>query len=350
MLHNDVEPATIRRLGAAMGMSLHETPPSGRWRGPQGIVVVLTSDDRPQTAELVASAAEGLRWAGCDVIDGGVATSAGTALAVLQEGAHGGFLLGNPAGNPSTVGVKLYGRQGNPLSEGDGLGSVATRFKVQHLDRPSRRFGGYGRMAIEARHFALLRPWYHGLRPLRFVVGSPSRPVLALVRRLCETSGCRCVVAAEGRGLEARIRAAKAHFGVWIGDDGEVGRFFDEGGEAIAAARLAGLLAETTCAAPADVELAGSHSRAAAWRRACRSEEVVSLEPGGRIWCRPPALPCPAHAGSTEPTPDNWPDRLVTADALVGLTLLLTALSRSDRPLSAALDAVDGKSRPATGK
>jgi hypothetical protein len=352
VLHNEVTRAGIRRVGTAAAMYARgHGSPCRRASSPPKLV--LAGDGRSQTAELVAAAAEGIRWAGVDVIDVGAATSAGTALAIARHDVQGGLLVGNPAGRAETAGVRLFGPRGEPLSQPGHLEAVR-RLLGARSDRPSRCFGRYSQASIAVDHFGLLRPWYHALRPLRFVVVSSSEPALVLLRRLTETGGCRTITATDPRQLRERVLALGAHFGVWIGDDGETCRFLDERGVALAADSLAHLWGEilgerTGLDAAASVEWhAGPwESREAAARAFLGRAAAVAVTPEGRIWFRPPALPSPAGACPTEPNGLRWPQGLIVADALIGITLLLAALSRSDRSLSAALGGVvQGKPEP----
>jgi hypothetical protein len=135
------------------------------------------------------------------------------------------------------------------------------------------------RVAAADNYLSDLRPAYHALRPLRFVLHSTCEPVLSYLEDLMQNVACRATAADPASRIGEQVAAAGAHFGIEITDDGQNARVFDERGAAVATERLL-------------ASLAGEIGEACT----------------------------------------------VTADALRTLTLLLVLLSRDDLPLSTVLD------------
>jgi hypothetical protein len=242
--------------------------------------VAFASDGRLATATIVAAVAEGIRWTGCEAVDLG-ATSAPCMAAAIEGIAAGdphagaiaqqigGIYVGNPGGAAHTVGMKFWSG-GERLSPGEFLNPAAA------FDRPARRFGPLRRMDAAEAYLSPLRPAYHALRPLRFVLHCNCGPVVAYLEDLLQSVACRVIPAEGTADVGGQVVAVKAHFGMKITDDGEKCRVFDEQGRAVAMGRLAGLLT------------------------------IVGQVP--------------------------------IADSLLTLTLLLAYLSRDDVPISAVLD------------
>ena len=153
---NEFPPADARQMAAALGVCLRRAkcPP----------LVVLAGDGRPSSAVLVAAAGEGLRWAGCDLVDIGPASSPCLMLAIARLDAAGGILVGSFAGRPGMVGLKFFAPGPCPVSRGALLDAIE-QFSRDTIDRPVRRCGSLGRDAAELPYLASLSPYYHALRP-----------------------------------------------------------------------------------------------------------------------------------------------------------------------------------------
>lgn len=134
-----------------------------------------------------------------------------------------------------------------------------------------------------------LRPAYHALRPLRFVLACICEPVVSYLDDLLKNVACRIIPAEPGSDFGGQVVAAKAHFGLIISNDGEDGSVYDEQGRAVSEQELC----------------------------ACSRER-----PANRA-----AFGAASHAP--------------VADALRTLTTLLVLLSRDDSPLSTLLDRID---------
>ena len=291
--------------------------------------VFLANDGRPWTAELAAAAADGLRWAGCAIVDLGAATAPALALVAQAASADASLLVGNPHGKPREVGLTLWVAGGEPISSPGQLDAVQSLFHSP-APRPKRPFGGCQRIA-DADYLGGLAAHYHALRPLRLIVDTTS---LALLRHIERLTRAVTIEIIPGDSTAERILAAQAHFGVWINGDGERCRVRDQRGEPIAAEALVGLLAAEILAERASAKLilaaglkrsadalkrmgaeivAVAPDRHSIWQAMHQHEADLAADDQGRIWFAAPPL---------------------SADGLKTLTALLTLLSRSDRPLS----------------
>lgn len=321
---NQLTLAVAGRAARALGLWL---------RGQRGDgsppTALVASDGRPLTPELVSALVEGLRWAGCHTVEIPAATTACTAWAVSHLACDGGLLVGNPGAGPQTVGLKFFGPEGRPLSSPGELDAIQRIFENEP-DRPTRRFGSRRRFQADVPYLARLAEDFHGLRPLRFVLQSDCQPFERQLRRLLADTACRCLdFQREAAPLPEQVRQQAAHFGLQVRDDGERCVLYDEQGQAVPPARLAALVGQELSAVgwlgQSEAVPQGSRPplpcRAATYETLRREEAPFAAFADGRFWYRL--------------EPGCW-----AADALQTLTLLLRHLSRSDRPLSAALDAL----------
>jgi len=336
---NDLTPAVARRLGAAFGVTLRNDGPRSSTAS-DSPSAAIGFDGRAEAVPLLVAVAEGLRWAGCETIDLGPVTAPCVARAVDNLGATGGLLVGNPSGESHSVGAKFWHCGGRPLSAGDGLEDVERAFRTG-VDRPVRRHGPMRRSQAEEPYLETLAERFHALRPLRFVMRTSSEPARRYLETLVRPVACRALTAAVPRDrLTEEVARAAADFGVSIEDDGERCRVVDERGEAVAPGRLALLLArhlgrrrggglvvlDAELHAALCEPLLGRNVHTfvagptrAEFHRAMRDHDAgLGADASGRLWF-------------SEAGPPG-------ADALAALSLLLEALSRSDRPLSEVLD------------
>ena len=332
---NDFGPAAARGAAVALGMYLQRQ----RAEVPDAPVVLIAGDGRPLTAELQAAVGEGLRWAGCHVVDLGAATAPCVALAIDHLQAAGGLLLGNPADRPQTVGLKFWAPGPRPLSAGGVLDDLAAIYG-RPVDRPTRNFGSRRRFQADAPYLASLADQYHALRPLRILLDTRCAPLLGYLRRLTEPVACEVLSAAGPAKLGEEVIARAAHFGLSVLDDGEVCRSCDERGREVPGERLLLLLAReqlrqspgrsivvepdtspqtlSTLAAWGGRPVVAGPRRAAIDAAMRQTLAVFGGGPSGRFWFT---------AAQTAP------------DALRAVTQLLVLLSRSDRRFSEVLDA-----------
>ena len=182
------------------------------------------------------------------------------------------------------------------------------------IDRPTRTFGPLRRFSAADAYLGDLRPAYHALRPLRFVLDCTLEPVASYLEELIRNVACQVIPTAYANRLGEQVVAAHAHFGMQIGDDGENCRVVDERGQAVEAERLLTLLAgNLTGPVPHGNEL-----RQQTFLRMRESHATIAVDPAGRLW----------YASGHAALPD----------ALRTLTLLLVLLSRNDLAFSAVLD------------
>ena len=278
---DDLDASTARDVAAALGVCLQRRTAPGATSRTDTPVVVIAGDGRPLTCELVAAVSEGLRWAGCRVVDIGQASVACLGFAIDHLRTTGGVLVGSPGKGLQLVGLKFFDAHSRPLSEGGRLDSLKRTYQAG-ADRPTRAYGSLRRFRAEAPYLAALAEHYHTLRPLRFVLDSTCAPVVGYLMKLVDPTACEIIPSRMAREqIGEQVVADEAHFGARIDGDGERCAVFDEQGRCVSPDRLSPLLARN---------LPG---------------EIASA-----------ALP----------------------DALMTVTLLLRLLSRSDRHLSEVLD------------
>jgi hypothetical protein len=339
---NHLTPAAAEKIAAAFAVVVASRVCDSPGHGEQArLSFVLASDGRPLTAGLVAAAGEGLRWAGCEVIDIGPATSACLARAIDRLQATGGALVGqafqpdHPVPRSRTrAGMKFWAPGPKPLSRGGLLDEIE---KLYHagVARPTRTYGPSRRYQADDSYLADLAPHYHALRPLRVVLDCDSVPFVRYLEQLTRTVACRII---PYRGapdqLSDHLAAERVHFAARVEDDAEVCQLFDEQGRAVPPERLLPLLrsfvmpalagcsdterAEARTANTIAREQSASSSRAEAERAMRGRGAAIGGGVSGRLWHMVGGVP--------------------VADALRTLTLLLVLLSRSDRPFSAVLD------------
>jgi len=341
---NDLTPQTLRRLGQAAGLWVREQQ-AGVGDFQEGLWVAVATGGQLVDADLLGAIGEGLRWAGCGVLELGAATPAVLALAVEKLDAAAGVWLSNQRAAAAQVHVWFFDRHGLPLSAGAGLETIEKLF-CGSLSRPTRRYGGLRRRQIEEPYLARLAPWYHGLRPLSLPAAG------ALLRRLLAQTGCRLIEPEVPKHRFAeQVRRARAHLGVRVDGSGESCELFDETGRLVPDEHWLVLLARWRRAqglhAPVVLGRNVSAELVAAFRRlglevqparetrhaiaqAARADGALMAADGqGRCWLD--------LAGAH------------TADALQAVTLLLHLLSQSDRPLSQVIaqvvEAVAGQAR-----
>jgi hypothetical protein len=274
-------PAQLGRLAAAFGSHLVQERTNND-RLPE---IVVANDGYPTSAEFVARAAYGLRWASCHGIEIGAATTAATAFAVQHGRFDGGILIGEPLGHATALHVRIW--TSNPQRFSDAFLAPLRRGDLR-LDRPTRRFGTIRRASIAECYLATFHEAYHGLRPLRVLLHSESPAVDGYLGTLCNPTACEIIACGDPpRRIAESIVRHKAHLGVRMGRFGERCEVFDEQGRPVDERRLAAILA-----------------------------------------------PSPPSIGLAEiPTP-----AMGIPDALTRITRLLTELSRSDRAFSEVLD------------
>jgi len=222
------------------------------------IAVALAHDGRPWTAELSAAAATGLRRAGCRVVDIGAATAPLLIHSQLRLSAAGAMLLGNPGGEARQIGLSMWSAGGELCRGGGQLDEIERLFHSPAL--PRRPFGAVERATFEDEYLALLRGFYHALRPLRFIVDCASAPLLDFLQRLTASvsieilsnQGAACRERVERAALGSRVVTAGAHFGAQIEDNGQRLSLFDEQGAALSLESLSAQFEREQLEQPSD--------------------------------------------------------------------------------------------------
>lgn len=385
---DDASAAQTRRLAAALGVHLQHA----RVDRERPLLAVLASDGRAATAEALAAASEGLRWAGCDVVDIGAAAAPALAHSIAHLQADGGLLLGVEGGASAEVTLAFWGAHAVPFSAGGSLDAVREIY-AQRLDRPTRSFGGLRRFDARELYLDGLAEHFHALRPLRFVLDTACQSLAVVLAELTRNVACEIITlgltapamtvaddtlhaaprslarrtrrspplpcssgdrttipfddaARRASTLEHRVRSERAHFGIAIDTAGETCRLVDELGRTVVGdvwlvALARHLLAEranrsatvvveeeTSPAVVSALADCGAHVVRARSRR--QVVQTLAREHGAII------------AGGSSGR--IWQRRTgVAADALAALALWLTVLSETDRSVSQVLaDALAG--------
>ena len=361
---NDLDPATAGAMGRALGVYLtRRLPPSGG-----SPVIVIAGDGRPAAPEMVAAAAEGLRWSGAQVIDIGSCTAPCLAFGIRHLHASGGILVGNHPGLVQTVSLKFWTTE--PCSKAaDGPFEAIARIFQDMPARPQRTSGSLTRYRADVAYLGQIAHLYHALRPLRFVLDTDSPRPADYVRRLIGPTACEFVPRRTSPDrLAEQIGAENVHFGLRIDQDGERCLALDERGRQVENERLLLLLAGYLLKDPAGRTIVleeetsretagrldslglkivrGASRRAQMHRLLCHGQAALGGGPSGRFWYR--LAQTPAGAGRDRYTSAMIPNVAVrpepsephyAPDALLTLSHLLGLLSQSDRSLSSILDA-----------
>jgi phosphomannomutase len=353
---NQFDPPLARRFATALASIAWE------WhRDPARSPSILVGDDGHwSTAELVAAVCEALQLAGCRAVETGAVTS--PALGVLGQHlrADASLWIGNFTGEPHATGFKLWGKHGRPWSSPGELEAVREQFEKTGASRPKRRGGSLQRAGASDVYLPPLASFYHGLRPLRFVFDTTCEPLVRYFHALNAHGACQALrsrpeaTALHTTGAEARrvtfaerrvdsigqqVLGEKAHFGLWVGGDGETCRLVDERGIAVEGEAFLFTLADYICRERPGVSLfvdrdasdnltaaleragacvvRGGGTRQAAYDAIVAGGAVFGGGASGRLWF-----------GGEPPV----------ADALMTLSVFLTLISQSDRAVSEVLD------------
>jgi len=340
---NELNPQTAKCLAASFGVYTQRNDPQAA----ETPVVVLGADGSLWTPELTAAVSEGLRLAGCHVIDVGHVSAPCLTFALHHLQASAGILVHHQE-DPvqQTVGLKFWTAEANPLSAGGPLETVRKLFE-SGVDRPTRCFGSLRRFPADPPYLGNLTEYYHALRPLRFLLDTRCQPLTGYLNKLMSTVACQCLpcrIIAER--LPDQICDERPHFAVQVDEDGERLFLWDERGHRIDTEQLLILIArhlladqpaavvivEQDTSAPTiqkleqfGVQVVVSDSRRAEMARTIRVHRAsLGGGPSGRLWY--------GHATNRPPCPAP-----PSADALATLTHLLVLLSQTDQPLSERL-------------
>lgn len=360
--------ALARSVAQRFGIWLHETKSNNAV--PK---VIVASDGRPLTAPLVSALGEGLAWAGCAVIDVGNVVVPTAVDSQAQHAANGSITVGNTPGLPQTASLRFFGPQGSPLSLDNDLKLTPT----SSLARPSRHAPPAQRAVADRAYLERLSEYFHALRPLRFVLDTPSEIIVNWTETLLTQVACSAILLRNGQRFETTqehgstpprnsesivtakkepaakhvgpprdvsrvVRNEAAHFGLMIDGDGRTLQVYDENGRQLSPQELFFVLAtlgdesnERSTVVIHDqcgsqivdaleyeeiTTIPATGASSAVHHTMLESDTALGLDSDGVIWHR---------------------NQVPVADALQSMAHLLVSLSRSDRPLSEIVGNLD---------
>ncbi|MFM8221802.1 MAG: hypothetical protein ACKOJF_23060, partial [Planctomycetaceae bacterium] len=206
-----------------------------------GVRGLLGHDERGCSPELAASAGQGLRQMGCQVIDLGLMSRPALAREIRIQQATGGMLLTGSGCDHEFAGCDLLGPQGEPFSAPGQLDDVHRRWRAGAFPAPRHQ----GRLTSRRPSAQLPAGWQsllHGLRPLRIAWGCGQPQATAELRDMLSQTACQLVPVPWGvraRRLLDRsdpdlvqlrhtLLARSCHLGIAVGDDRQQCQLLDE--------------------------------------------------------------------------------------------------------------------------
>jgi len=332
--------------------------------------VVLAGDGRRFVPPLLASAADGLRWAGCDVVELPPSSASCVAWSARHLAADGALFIGpgdriDLGDKPShAVGIKLWLRDAMPPCP-DELESIACLFDVG-VDRATRTCGGHRRANAGDAYLAHLAHYFHAIRPLQFVLETACRPWRDDFMKLAAAIDCQVVSCSDSprsptddsadiridakasppavragspwQRVARRVRETRAHFGIRVDGAGEMAQVVDERGALVSGEAIAGRVADKFLSARpgGTCVVAESNSPALDETLAASGATVVRVGDGRATMAQ--AMFAEKAFLGVGPSGSMWFADPARHDALETLAVLLNVLSRSDAPLSALVD------------
>lgn len=351
---NQFDPPLARRFATALATIAWEwhRDPS---RSPS---ILVGADGHWSTAELVAAACEALQLSGCQAVETGAVTSASLGVLGQHRRADAAVWIGNFTGEPHAIGFKLWGKHGRPWSSPGELDNLQEHYQAAGAARPKRRGGGLQRASAGDMYVPPLASFFHGLRPLRFVLDTTCEPLVRYFHALNAHGACQAL---RGRGTtlqatdvnnsdfsfaERRVEAVgqqvladRAHFGLWIDGDGETCRLVDELGVAVDGEILLLALAEYICRERPGVPLFIEHGASNELTTALARAGASVVRGGGTRQDAYDAIVAAGAVFGGGSTGRFWfGGEPPVADALMTLSVFLTLISQSDRAVSEVLD------------
>lgn len=244
----EIDEAIAEKIGAAFGFLLDEADRAA------GGPVVVSRDMRAHGEPLAAALVEGLRGAGLDVVDIGLATTPMNYFAVGHLGAAGGIQV-TASHNPAKYnGMKLSLREARPVSGDHGIPLLEEKVRAgERSAAAGGRRGGYRRGEIfddYRRHVLSLLERPEGARRLK-VAADAANGMGTLYLPILEAMGIELVplyFELDGTfpnheanplkeenlaDLVAAVRRERADLGVAFDGDADRAAFIDERGEPV---------------------------------------------------------------------------------------------------------------------
>jgi phosphomannomutase len=324
---NEIDAALVYRVGLAMGGRLREQASTQP-------MIAVASDGRAIAPELVEAVTSGLRHAGGNVMELGVATAGAFAATLAHLSVDGGILIGNPISKPHTAGLTFWGPRAVPWSSPGTLQAIRDAVRNE-VPRPCRAAGGLSRFRIVEGYVESLREMVHALRPLRVRVETSCQPLVDTLHLLYRDSACEFVLA-----NQSRTPSVDVHFTMWIDGDGATCRVRDERNRPVPGEHLFALLACAITAANSSATFIAEADCLPAVIEAVRRSGARVVTSGATRQKMAQAMLRAKAAFGGGPSGSFWHGETAgSPDALRTLALLLQALSRSDRALSQVLAA-----------
>jgi phosphomannomutase len=374
---NELSRAKAARITAAFAaLILEKTPLVGRADGESSTAspgrrnptIVVGTDQRPSSPDIAAGVVSAIRRMGCDLIDIGPASKPCLWFNVNHLNADGGVMITGSGRDPSWTGLDFIANNGHPVSMlpnvGEQSGTLENSDSItlnrletlakEGVARDSRSAGGFRTSRGYVPYEAGLWKHFHALRPLRIVIGTPTRLVQRTLRRLFEKLPCQLITAEvphrardvndpnddDVRRIAEAVTNHDAHLGLLIDDDGLRVGFVDETGSHISPIDMTRLLIHT-------LETTERQPTFVIEREAATLIQPVVNESANEIEKDAPIVAEPGLAAISEQMDQHaalfaggssgrfwFRDPFPTCDAVLVLAHVLSAISRSDAPFS----------------
>jgi phosphomannomutase len=210
-----------------------------------GPTIVIGYDERSNSPDIFTGVVQGLERMSCQIIDIGLRTQPCLSFAVHHLSADAGLYVTGAGCDPAWTGFDVHLKYGLPADSGFLERWNTTR--QSPISRPSRMASHLRAFPAAVPYETSLWKYFHALRPLEVVCGSPSPLLLARLERLFARLPGRLVpvkLPIRSRKLDdpqdmdvARIgdavREHSAHLGVVIDDGAAACAFVDERGQPV---------------------------------------------------------------------------------------------------------------------
>ena len=296
---SQIDTALMRQLGMAVGSWVRGQGDTARHSARDVPIVVLGGDGRPIVWPHLAALDEGLRLAGCDVLDTGAGSAAYLRYVAEQEGVEAAVLVGQPGVSPFEIGISIWTQSGGsdegpmqPVETERLIGGPLRLFAGGSgmLKRQTRRSGSNRSIDLRETYLERFMPYYHALRPIRFALHSTCSMIVQQLEILLSTTAIEMVPCETIESLIAAIKDNRLDFAASVTDNGRRLQLFDSGGNTVSVTDFERLV-ETIFSRPS------------------ASSGMVETDRG---------------------TDDLFEKGAVQSDALIRLTQLFVVLSRSD--------------------